>query len=147
MLSPLPVLFRVWFHPRQFFFSQQKDLHTIISEQKYRIGVTRSDNRHLGFILGPLAFDNSDEQIRELIASGLDTALETGIAVGFHIDESMFWDRLKGLNTPENIEWLDWSGAPRGGRGIKCDPPNSAKLLPPLCLNSRGMQNAVRVRA
>jgi hypothetical protein len=132
---------------RPFFFSQPKDLHAIISELKDRIGVTGTDNRHLGFILGPFAFDNTDEQIRELIASGFDTALKTGVAVGFHIDDSMFWGRLKELNTPENIEWLDWSGAPSGGRSIKWDPPNSAKLLPPLCLNSRGVQNVVRVRA
>lgn len=132
---------------RQFFFSQPKDLHTIISELKDQIGVTGTDNRHLGFILGPLAFDNTDEQVRELIASGFDTALKTGVAVGFHIDDSMFWGRLKELNTPENIEWLDWSGAPSGGRGVKWDPPKRAKLLPPLCLNSTGVQNAVRVRA
>jgi hypothetical protein len=39
----------------------------------------------------------------ELIASGFGTALKTGVAVGFHIDDSMFWGRLKELNTPGNI--------------------------------------------
>lgn len=33
-----------------------------------------------------------------------DTALKTGVAVGFRIEDSMFWGRLKELNTPENIE-------------------------------------------
>jgi hypothetical protein len=132
---------------RQFFFSQPKDLQTIITELKDRIGVTGTDNRHLGFILGPLAFDNTDEEIRELIASGFSVALKTAVAVGFHIDDSMFWGRLKELNKPENIEWLDWSGAPSGGRAIKWDPPNSAKILPPLCLNRRAVQNAVKARA
>ena len=132
---------------RQLFYSPPKDLHTIISELKDSIGVTGTDNRRLGFILGPLAFDNTDEEIRELIASGFDTALKTGVAVGFHIDDSMFWGRLTQLNTSENIEWLDWSGAPSGGRVIKWDPPNREKLAPPLCLNSRAVQNAVRVRA
>jgi hypothetical protein len=32
------------------------------------------------------------------------THKKTGVAVGFHIDDSMFWGRLKELNTPENIE-------------------------------------------
>ena len=126
---------------------QPKDVRTKISELKDLIGVTGTDNRHLGFILGPLSFDNTNEEIRELIASGFDTALKTGVAVGFHIDNSMFWGRLKELNTPENIEWLDWSGAPSAGRGLKWDPPNIMKIVPPLCLNSRRVQNAVRVRA
>ena len=126
---------------------QPNDLRPKISELKDRIGVTGTDNRHLGFILGPLSFDNTDEEIRELIASGFDTALQTGVAVGFHIDDSTFWGRLKELNTPENIEWLDWGGAPSKGRGVKWDPPNKTRLLPPLCLNSRGVLHAVRVRA
>ena len=87
-----------------FFDVQPKDLRTKISELKDLIGVTGTDNRHLGFILGLLSFDNTDEEIREFIASGFDTALKTGVAVGFHIDDSMFWGRLKELNTPENIE-------------------------------------------
>ena len=130
-----------------FFYVQLKDLLTVTSKLKDTIGVTGTDNRHLGFILGPLSFDNTDEEIRELIASGFDTALKTGVAVGFHIDDSMFWGRLKELNTPENIEWLDWGGAPSGGRGVKWDPPNKTRILPPLCLNSRGVLHAVRVRA
>jgi len=126
---------------------QPKDLRARVSELKDLIGVMGTDNRHLGFILGLLSFDNTDDEIREFIASGFDTALKTGVAVGFHIDDSMFWGRLKELNTPENIEWLDWSGAPSGGRVVKWDPPNKMRLLPPLCLNSRGVLHAVRVRA
>ena len=97
-------------------YVQLKDLLTVTSKLKDTIGVTGTDNRHLGFILGPLSFDNTDEEIREWIESGFDTALKTGVAVGFHIDDSMFWGRLKELNTPENTEWLDWGGAPSGGR-------------------------------
>jgi hypothetical protein len=126
---------------------QPNDLRAKISELKDLIGVTGTDNRHLGFILGPLSFDNTDEEIREFIASGFDTALNTGVAVGFHIDDSMFWGRLKELNTPENVEWLDWGGAPSGGRVLKWDPPNKRRIVPPLCLNSRGVLHAVRVRA
>jgi hypothetical protein len=82
---------------------QPKDLRTEISELKDLIGVTGTDNRRLGFILGLLSFDNTDQEISEFIASGFDTALNTGVAVWFHIDDSMFWGRLKELNTPENI--------------------------------------------
>jgi hypothetical protein len=128
-------------------YVQLRDLPTVASNLKDTIGVTGTGNRHLGFILGPLSFDNTDEEIREWIGSGFDTAVKTGLAVGFHIDDSMFWGRLKELNTPENTEWLDWRGAPSGGRGVKWDPPNKTKLVPPLCLNSRGVLHAVRVRA
>jgi hypothetical protein len=128
-------------------FPQPKDLHTTISELKDRIGVVGTDNRHLGFVLGPLALDDTDEQIHELIDSGFDAALKTGVAVGFHVDDSMFWGRLNELNDSKNVEWLDWGGALSDGRGLEWDPPNRLKILPPLCLNSRGVQNAVRVRA
>ena len=72
------------------------DLRKIVADLRERVGVTSTDGRKLGFVLGPIAFDNTDEQARKLIAVGFDIALETGIAVGFHVDDSMFWGRLGG---------------------------------------------------
>jgi hypothetical protein len=132
---------------RRIFPPPPKNLLEVISDLRDRIGVAGTRNRRVGFIVGPIAFDNTDEQVRELIALGFDTALKTGVAVGFHIDDSMFWGRLKELNAPENIEWLDWSGTPNTGRRLDWDPPNATKISPQLCLNSKGVQSAVSMRA
>jgi hypothetical protein len=48
----------------------------------------------------------------------------------------MFWGRLKELNTPENVEWLD-GAARQAGRVIEWDPPNKERSAA-ACLNSRG---------
>ena len=48
-----------------------------------------------------------------------DLALETDVAVGFHIDDSMFWARRKDLwSDPNNVEALDWDGTPCTGRRL-----------------------------
>ena len=41
------------------------------------------------------------------------------MAVGFHIDDSMFWARRKDLwSDPKNVEALDWDGTPCTGRRL-----------------------------
>ena len=129
---------------REIFPPPPQDLRKVISDLRDRIDAEGTSGRRLGFFLGPLAFDNTDEQVRELISSGFQTALETGVAVGFHIDDSMFWGRLKELNTPQNIEWLDWNGELNTGRRLNWSPPNATKIAPQLCLNSKEVQNAVK---
>jgi hypothetical protein len=132
---------------RHSFPSPSADWRELVSDLRTRIGVAESGNRHLGFIFGPLAFDNTDEQVRKLIASGFDIALETGVAVGFHIDEQKFWGRLKELNTPASLEWLDWKGTPNTGRLLDWSPPHATKIMPQLCINSEGVKSAVNARA
>jgi hypothetical protein len=122
-----------------------RNLRNAIVDLRERIGGAGTANRHIGFVLGPIAFDNTDEQVRELIESGFNIALETGVAVGLHIDDSMFWGRLKELDTPANIEWLDWKGTPNTGRLLDWSPP--IKIMPQLCINSKGVQSAVSLRA
>ncbi len=122
------------------------NLRETVIDLRQRIGDVRSDGRRLGFVLGPIAFDNTDEQVRELIAAGFDIALTTGVAVGFHIDDSMFWGRLKELNAPENLEWLDWKGTPNTGRRLDWST-KPLKIMPQLCLNSQDLRMAVSKRA
>ncbi|MCI0745222.1 MAG: hypothetical protein L0Y58_07445, partial [Verrucomicrobia subdivision 3 bacterium] len=50
-------------------------------------------NTQLGFTTGPLMFDLTDEQMRSNIANAFAIAEEKDIAVAFHIDDSMFWNR------------------------------------------------------
>ncbi|HYT15417.1 MAG TPA: hypothetical protein VEL80_03415 [Burkholderiales bacterium] len=82
------------------------------------VGTTGSKDRHLGFIIGPISFDNSDDDVRRLIHQAFWLAREKEIAVGFHIDDSMFWGRLTHLDAPENLERASWAGAANTGRRL-----------------------------
>lgn len=122
------------------------DLRTAVLDLRDRIGTVGTKDRRLGFVLGPIAFDNSDEDVRKLIAAGFYFALKTGVAIGFHLDDSMFWGRLKELNAPESVEWLDWQGTLNTGRRLDWSS-KPMKIMPQLCLNSRAVKDAVAARA
>ena len=131
---------------RQGFPPPPENLRKTVLDLRERIGVATAKGRRLGFVLGPIAFDNSDEQVRGLIAVGFDLALDSEVAVGFHIDDSMFWGRLEELNAPENVESLDWKGTPNTGRHLDWSS-NPLKIMPQLCLNSKDLRRAVSKRA
>ena len=105
-------------------------LLTTVRDIRTRVNGSGAPGRRLGFIPGPLAFDHTDEQVRQLIAASFDIALQTELAVGFHIDDSMFWGRLKSLNLPGNIgtrlmsEPLDISR-----RTVVVSPPKAGVLF------------------
>ncbi|MFA7343010.1 MAG: hypothetical protein WC003_01780 [Terrimicrobiaceae bacterium] len=109
------------------------------------IGTVGSKNRKLGFITGPLAFDHADDQVRQWMRDAFAIALEKNIAVGFHIDDSMFWRRLSSLNTIDNIEWLDWDKTPNTGRLLNWSV-TATKLMPQLCINSPAVLQEVKKR-
>ena len=83
-------------------------------------------------------------QLRQMIKDAFEIALEQDIAVGFHIDDSMFWARRSDLwEDPANIEWLSWEGTPNTGRRI--DWGTEPTWFPPqMCFNSPAIQAAVR---
>ncbi len=84
------------------------------------IGARGGQKTRLAFILGPIAFDHTDAEVRQIIDDGFDIALSEGIAVGFHIDDAMFWSKRHDLiNNPANVEWTDFEGTP--ARGLKLD--------------------------
>ena len=122
------------------------DLAETVRDLKQRIGVGGSSGRRLGFVLGPIAFDHSDEEVADLIGKGFDIALETKIAVGFHIDDSMFWERLHELDKPADIEWRDWGRSPNSGRRLDWGT-KPTKIMPQLCINSAAVKTAVLERA
>lgn len=111
-----------------------------------QVGTVGSKNNKLGFILGPLSFNNTNDQIRQLMRDAFAIALKKNIAVGFHIDDSMFWDRLSYLNKPENIEWLDWNKTPNTGRRLDWSS-TPTKIMPQLCMNSPAVKDEVQKRA
>jgi hypothetical protein len=107
------------------------------------IGMTGDRHTKLAFIIGPLAFDHTDAQLRQMIQDAFEIALELDIAVGFHIDDSMFWARRSDLwRDPQNVEWLDWDGTPNTGRRIDWGP-QPTKLAPQMCFNSPAIQAEV----
>ena len=110
------------------------------------IGRVGDSRRKLAFIVGPLSFDNSDDQIRNLIRDSFAIALQKNVAVGFHIDDSMFWGRLRHLNTPENVEWLDWNRTLNTGRRVDWSS-TPLQVMPQLCINSPAVKAEVRSRA
>ncbi len=112
-----------------------------------RIGTVGEGQSQLALIFGPLAFDHSDDEIGRFIATAFSLALERKIAVGFHIDDSMFWARREDLwRSLDNVEWLDWNGTPNTGRRIDWGP-QPQKLPPQMCYNSQVIQCEVRRRA
>jgi hypothetical protein len=89
-------------------FPDKFTLRDYIDDIKRRIGSVGSPQTRLAVMLGPLSFDHTDADVAKFIALGFDLAIETGVAVGFHIDDSMFWGRRKDLwSDPANVETMD----------------------------------------
>jgi len=122
------------------------DLYSTIGGLKERLGSSGSGERRAGFIVGPLSLGTSDAGTRNLIRASFEIALKTDMAVGFHIDDSMFWRGMDALNAPANLEWLDWSGTPSTGRRLDWSA-KPIRIAPPLCLNSAPVTKAVAARA
>ncbi|MDO8517904.1 MAG: hypothetical protein Q7S26_01250 [bacterium] len=124
----------------------QKDVKIVVNDIVRAIGTVGSSNKKLGFIVGPISFDMSDDEVRQRISDSFAIALQDNVAVGLHIDDSMFWGRLSNLNSTENIEWLDWNKTPNTGRRLDWSA-TPTKLMPQLCLNSPAVEQAVKDRA
>ncbi len=122
------------------------DLATTVTHIIDAVGSTGDSSRRLAFFVGPIAFDNTDADVAQLIRESFQIALDKNIAVGFHIDDSMFWRRLSSLNTSDNIEWLDWNKTLTTGRRVDWSS-TPTMIMPQLCLNSPAVKEAVEQRA
>jgi hypothetical protein len=92
--------------------------------------------------------DLSDDQTRTLIKEAFAVAEEKNIAVAFHIEDSMFWNKREDLwSNRNNVEWSDWSGTVVRHRVIGF-VPNPTDLAPPMCYNSPaiGAESSRRAR-
>jgi hypothetical protein len=109
-----------------------------------RIGVTGGTKAKLAVILGPISFDHTDAEARQIIADGFAIALAENIAVGFHLDESMYWSKRTDLTgDPANVEWTSFSG--NLSTGLKIDWAHPAG--PRMCFNAPAIQAEVTRRA
>lgn len=111
-----------------------------------RIGDTGNVVRRLALIFGPIAFDHDDDEVASLISTAFDIALARDIAVGFHIDDSMFWGRRTDLlSDTANVERAGWNGPRSTGRRLDWGPSPS-HAPPQMCINSPAIEAAVHSR-
>src|SRR3989344_117048 len=95
------------------------------------------ESTQLGFVVGPLVFDMTDVELRRAINDAFAVAIEKDVAVGFHIDDSMFWINRKDLwSDKSNVEWSDWQGTTVKHRIIGWAAGGGPYLAPPMCYNS-----------
>lgn len=124
----------------------QKQVDDILA----KLGGERGDHvkTQLGYVEGPLSFDATDEEIRKLIRGAFAMAEEKDIAVGFHIDDSMFWAARKDLwSVRDNVEWTDWEGTVVPHRIIGWVANGAHDFLaPPMCYNSPAIIAEVKRR-
>lgn len=122
-------------------------LRAYVEDIKQRIGTVGNGQARLAVMLGPLCFDQTHAEITQFVEKAFDLALETDVAVGFHIDDSIFWRRRKDLwSDPQNVEALDWDGTPSTSRRLDWSKtPLSAP--PQMCYNSKAVQREVHQRS
>jgi hypothetical protein len=122
-------------------------LRAYIDDIKGRIGTVGSEQHRLAVMLGQLCFDHPDADITRFIENAFQLAVETDVAVGFHLDDSMFWARRKDLwSDPKNVEAMDWDGTPCTSRRLDWSK-NPSPAPPQMCYNSKAIKQAVRERS
>ena len=121
-------------------------LRDYVLDIKKRIGTVGDEKTRLAVMLGPLCFEQSDAQTTKFIELAFDLPLETDVAVGFHIDDSIFWSIRKDLwSDPKNVETLDWDGTLCKSRRLDWGK-EPTEAPPQMCFNSKVIQREVRQR-
>lgn len=125
-------------------------LRSFISEQQIesffqlvvnKVGRSSVSNRRSAVMIGPIALDFSGDQISALIDFAFDMAIKYDVAVGFHIDDGMFWARRIDLwQNPENVEWLNWEQRLNESRYVDWV---QTRLAPQMCFNCPKVMEAV----
>src|SRR5260221_337289 len=138
-------------NPQPARFPDKATLRDYIEDIKRRIDAVGDQHTRLAVMLGHLAFDHGDAETTKFIELGFELALETDVAVGFHIDDSMFWAKRKDLwSDPKNVEALDWDGTPCTGRRLDWQTGPGAKpdaAPPQMCFNSPVIEREVKKRS
>ncbi len=134
-------------HPAPGHFALSRaQLQEFVRDVKKTIGITGDARHKLGFTVGPLCFDMSDEETRQFIQDSFAVARENDVAVAFHVDDSMSWGQRKDLlANPDNIETAGWNQKPNTGRRADWGP-KPTRFPPQMCFNSPEIQAAVNKR-
>ncbi len=132
--------------PGRFALSKAQ-LEAFVRQVVKTIGATGDTRDKLGFAVGPLCFDMSDQETRQFIRDSFAVALENDVAVAFHIDDSIGWGERKDLlSNPDNIETADWTQKPSTGRRADWGP-RPTRFPPQMCFNSPAIIAAVKDRS
>ena len=135
-----------WENTKPLIRTPKDSVEQLVDDIVATIGTRGTRNARLGFVLGPLALDHSDDDVRGMIADAFAIAREKNLAVGFHLDDAMFWLNRKDLmSNPKNVEWIDWEGTPSDGLAI--DWGKKERFPPRMCLNSPEVKTEVARRA
>ena len=119
------------------FALSKTQLEEFVHDVVKAIGTTGDARHKLGFTVGPLCFDMSDEETRQFIHDSFAVARENDVAVAFHIDDSISWGERKDLlSNPDNVETADWKQEPNTGRRADWGP-TPTRFPPQMCFNSR----------
>lgn len=123
-------------------FISQATMESFFATVRTKIGSSNLPCRKVAIMIGPIALDHSKAEISKLITDAFDIAEKYDIAVGFHVDDGMFWADRKDLwQNPENIEWIDWNKTPNTSRYVDWV---TSKLAPEMCFNAPGVQVAMK---
>lgn len=124
-------------------YTPPEKIDAVVEDIILKVGTRGGDRNRLAFFLGPISFDHSDDEVRQIIDDGFAIARARGVAVGFHIDDSMFWSKRSDLAADAaNVEWTDWDGTLSTGMSLDwAHPPRR------MCLNAPTIRAEVTRRA
>jgi hypothetical protein len=107
------------------------------------IGARGGTRAQLAIMIGPIGFDHTDAEARQMIDDGFAIARAENVAVGFHLDDAMFWSRRTDLlRDTANVEWTDFNRTPSVGLSLTW-----AHAPPRMCFNAPRIQAEVTRRA
>ena len=123
-------------------FIPQSKVEDFFKAVQTKVGDSDVPCRKTAVIIGPIALDFSNTEISNLIDLSFELAQKYDIAVGFHIDDGMFWSNRTDLwKNLENVEWTDWNGTPNKSRYVDWV---AGRLAPMMCFNAPEVKAAVK---
>ncbi len=123
-------------------FMSRDQVEDFFEAVRSKVGESHASCRRTAVIIGPIALDFSNSEISSLIDLSFELAIKYDIAVGFHIDDGMFWANRKDLwENPDNIEWTDWKETPNTSRYVDWV---GGRLAPMMCFNAPDVRAAVK---
>ncbi|MBX9723081.1 MAG: hypothetical protein K2X81_16890 [Candidatus Obscuribacterales bacterium] len=129
------------------FFPPQTNPDDFVDDLINHIGSTGNSQQRLGFAIGPICFNQNDDEVRRLIRHSFQIALAKNVAVAFHIDSHIFWDKQKQIyDNKNNYEWSDWKGTVTTGARLDWSK-DPMKAPAQMCFNSPAIKVAVKQRA